>query len=222
MWIIISGCSLGSFGLTTSQLFHMACEQALHFESRASGEVDLFFTSGWPVWLNTNISWQWKKIECLLTENQDPCEAVKCRRFSNPVAQTTNKKNNNQNSKVPRLLQKKQEWAHTFFLFRSFQSSDTLITFTASTKLFLDHWSRLFCENIRNISTWKQKKGLIQYWLIFTWYEMHVTCIQSISALMSDHMDPPWLEAWRSSQNSSKDWVTYFQRHLRGQNAIYH
>ena len=37
MWIIISDCSLGSFGLTTSQLFHMACEQALHFDSRASG-----------------------------------------------------------------------------------------------------------------------------------------------------------------------------------------
>ena len=181
----------------------MACEQALHFGSRASdgsrsflhfrlacvAQKVLCLSS-----FNTNISWQWKKIECLLTENQDPCEAVKCQRFSNPVAQTT-KKNNNQNSKVPRLLQKKQEWAHNFFLFRSFQSSDTLITFTAPTKLFLDHWSRLFCENITNISTWKQKKGLIQYWLIFTWYEMHVTCIQSISALMSDHMDPPWLEA---------------------------
>ena len=166
MWIIISGCSLGSFGLTTSQLFHMACEQALHFDSRASGGSRSFLHFRLACVaqkvlclssFNTNISWQWNKIECLLTENQDPCEAVKCQRFSNPVAQTTNKKNNNQNSKVPRLLQKRQEWAHTFFLFRSFQSSDTLITFTAPTTLFLDHWSRLFCENIRNISTWKQK-----------------------------------------------------------------
>ena len=70
MWIIISGCSLGSFGLTTSQLFHMACEQALHFESRASSGSRSFLHFRLACVaqkvlclssFHTNISWQWKK-----------------------------------------------------------------------------------------------------------------------------------------------------------------
>ena len=131
MWIIISGCSLGSFGLTTSQLFHMACEQALHFESRASSGSRSFLHFRLACVaqkvlclssFHTNISWQWKKNK-KKTKKKQSAYLQKTRilvsqsnegrnqrhRFSNPTTQTTNKKNNNQNSKFPRLLKKKSK-----------------------------------------------------------------------------------------------------------------
>ena len=83
-----------------------------------------------------------------------------------------------------------------------------------------DHWyllktSEIYALENRKLCPWfnvdNYLRGMKHMW----------PCIQSIPPLMSDHMDPPWLKE-KSNQNSSKDWVTFYQRHLRSQKTIFH